>query len=412
MKHDTFERQLISARPDTSLVNQEFTDAVMEKIAHPEIFASQIRSMNVTKKETFMTKFKQLPRLAIIAIALGGLLLVSGTAYAAYQLFWAKPLVQLDQTGTSPSGREEVRLSLKQCGNVSTQQYELKRDATITADRIPAVVQAQCEIRAIEAWAQETYGEPYTVPPQDVESYEQLSVFVSMPTRLESKQQDLLTFAALSKYSTAREVFTPTDTVRYINNGQESELSSINQGDPVVYVMKTKMTLTKVGEGRFSGGGMPDKELVAVVKLSMPFEDYDQFAWQSIAEREICYGNPNENCVAGGASIDLYMGGGAPAAEGAMMKEIQGVVTAIDGKTVSLQGSSGAIYRVTAPTDVIGDYNMNKAAQHYNNQKVVIGSSISAQYYEQEREQSKDIDAAYMRFMIELVSKRDPVRAY
>lgn len=412
MKYDDFERKLIASRPQDYKMNRQFTNKVMGKINNPEILSDQIRNMDVTKKETFMTKLKHLPKLAIVAIALGAVLVLSGTAYATYQLFWAKPSVHLEQLTTSTSGREEAVLSTKECGPASAQHYELKKGATITADRIPAIVQAQCELKAIDTWAQATYRGNSEPEPKDGTPYDQTIVMASMATHLQDKQKDTITFAPIDKYAMPAQSFGISSNVKYIVNGKEADASSIHNGDVVVYVTTSKLRMTQTKSGGYSGGGMPARTLVAVVKLSMPFEDYDQLAWQSLSERQTCYGNPNENCIEGGASIDLYMGNSSIPPTGTIMKEIQGVVTAFDGRTVSLKASSGTIYRVTTPTDVIKDYNDNKASKYYNNQKVIIGSSIDVSYNEAEDEHSTRINASYMRFMIELVRKGDPVKAY
>lgn len=412
MKYDNFERKIIASRPNGYEMNHSFADKVMEKINHPEILSNRIRTMNVTKKETFMTKLKHLPKIAVVAIVLGAILILSGTAYATYQLFWAKPSVHLEQLTTSTSGREEAILSTNECGPLTAQHYELKKGATITADRIPAIVQAQCELKSIDSWAQSVYQDVSTPQPKDGSPYDETFARVSMATHLQSIQKDSITFAAIDKYQMPATTFATSPSVKYIVNGKEDSLSSIHTGDVVAYVVTSKLHLTQTKDGGYSGGGMPAQTLVAVVKLSMPFEDYDQLAWQSLSERSPCYGNPDDNCIAGGASIDLYMGGSSKIPEGTMMKEIQGVVTAFDGPTVTIKSSSGTLFRVTTPTDVITDYNVNKAAQHYNNQKVIIGSSIDVNYTEAEDQHATDINASYMRFMIELVSKGDPVKAY
>ena len=412
MKYGIFERKLIASRPHDYKTDPSFADAIMEKINNPEILSAHIRSMDVTKKETFMTKLKHLPKLAIVAIVLGALLVISGTAYATYQLFWAKPSVHLEQLTTSTSGREEAVLSTKECGPLTAQHYELKKGATITADQIPAIVQAQCELKSIGDWAQSTYQDVSTPQPTDGSPYDETFARVSMATHLQAIQKDSVTFAAIDKYAMPAQSFSTSAGVKYIVDGKEASASDIHTGDVVAYVVTSKLHLTQTKDGSYSGGGMPAQTLVAVVKLSMPFEDYDQLAWQSLSERSPCPGNPDENCVAGGASIDLYMGGSSKLPEGTTMKEIQGVVTAFDGRTVSIKSSSGTVYRVTTPTDVITDYNINKAAKYYDNQKVVIGSSIDVNYNEAEDQHATDINASYMRFMIELVRKGDPVKAY
>ena len=417
MKNLDFDALLLAAKPDSYSSNPQFTDRVMHKVRHSEIISSAIRTMDVNKKETFIMKFKHLPRIAIVAIALGALVVVSTGAYAAYQLLWANPEVHLIDSKMSVSGRDEVLLSTSGCDTTGSTRYELKKGATIGADRIRDVVQAHCELQAITDWAQESYGDQAMADlnglTAESKPVEETIVVTSMATHLEKRQGDSFTFSALDKYGWPQNTLKADDTVKYIVDGKNSTADEIKEGDPVVYVATGTIAMTRNQNGSIDTDNKPNRTLVAIVKLSMPFEDYDQFAWQSLAQRETCYGNPNDDCVAGGASIDLYMGGGGSGISGnKIMKEIQGTVVSLNGNKTSIRSSSGTIFTVTTPSDVISDYNTNKAERYYNNQKVILGSSISVQYIEDEDARATDIAAAYMRFQIELVSKGDPVKAY
>lgn len=241
----------------------------------------------------------------------------------------------------------------------------------------------------------------------------QTIVVTSMATHLQTKQGNSLTFAGLDKYGWPENTLKADKNVKYIVDGKNSTVDQIKEGDVVAYVATGNITMTRNQDGSIDTGNNPNRTLVAVIKLSMPFEDYDQFAWQSLSERETCYGNPNDDCIAGGGSIDLYMGGGnAGVSDATIMKEIQGIVVGLDGNKTSIRSSSGTIFTVTTPTDVISDYNTNKAERYYNNQRVMMGSSVSVQYTEDKDVHATEISAAYMRFQIELVSKGDPVKAY
>lgn len=412
-----FERLLLAAKPDAYSANSKFTDTVMRGIQHSEILSSAVRKMDVNKKETFIMRFKHLPRVAIVAIALGALVVVSTGVYAAYQLLWAKPEVHVIESKTSVSGRDEVVLSTSGCDTASSTRYELKKGATIGADRISAVVQAHCELQAIENWAQQSYGDQVMPDLNGLEPgskpIKETLVVTSMATHLQTKQGDTYTFAGLNKYGWPESTLKANNNVIYIVDGKNATADEIKVGDPVVYVATGSISMTRNQNGSIDTDNNSDRTLVAVIKLSMPFEDYDQSAWQSLSERETCNGNPSDDCVAGGASIDLYMGGGNAGISGStIMKEIQGNVVGLNGNKTSIRSSSGTVFTVTTPTDVISDYNTNKAARYYNNQKVILGSSISVQYAEDKNAHATEISAAYMRFQIELVSKGDPVKAY
>jgi hypothetical protein len=417
MKNIDFDSLLINARPEHYTGNKRFCDNVMQAIQYSEIISSSLRNMNVNKKETFIMKFKHLPRIAIVAIALCALVVVSTGAYAAYQLLWSKPEVHIIDSKTSASGRDEVLLSTSGCDSASTTRYELKKGATIGTDRISDVVQAHCELQAIENWAQQSYGDQVMHDlnglTTDSKPVGQTIVVTSMATYLQNKEGNAFTFGGLDIYGWPESTLKADDKVKYIVDGKNSTADEIKEGDAVVYVATGNISMTRNQDGSIDTENNPDRTLVAIVKLSMPFEDYDQFAWQSLSERESCYGNPNDDCVIGGASIDLYMGGGNAGISGStIMKEIQGSVVGLNGNKTLILSSSGTVFTVTTPTDVVSDYNTNNAVQYYNNQKVILGSSISVQYIEDKDAHASDISAAYMRFQIELVSKADPVKAY
>ena len=417
MKDINFDTLLLAAKPDRFSGDAQFTDTVMQKVQDSEILSSTVRTMNVNKKETFIMKFKHLPRIAIVAIAVGALVIVSTSAYAAYQLFWAKPEVHILESKTSVSGRDEVILSTSGCDTASSTRYELKKGATIGADRISDVIQAHCELQAIENWANRSYGDK-AMPDLDsliIDSkpVKQTIVVASIATHLQAKQGNSFTFAGIDTYGWPKSTLKADNHVKYIVDGKNSIADKIKEGDPVVYVATGNITMTRSQDGGIDADNHPSRTLVAVIKLSMPFENYDQLARQSLSKRETCYGNPNDDCVANGASIDLYTGGGNAGISGNMiMREIQGKVVGLNGNKTSIRSSSGTVFTVTTPTDVISDYNTNKAGRYYDNQKVVIGSNISVKYVDDKDAQTTEISAAYMLFQIELVSKQDPTKAY
>lgn len=422
MKDLLFDARIIAARPVGYKVNTEFTDKVMKSIMSPEILSSQIRRMSVIKKETLFMKLRHLPKLAIVAIALGTLLLLSGTAYAAYQLLWQKPEVQVSKPTTSVSGRHEVAISLAQCGDANLgSRYELKKSATITADEVPMVVKAQCELGVINAWAQTAYpSDDLRARPITNREYDSVHISTSMATHIKSREGSSITFMGLTKYNQTDTTLQPASSVRYIADGKEVTAGAITENDPIVYITSDKSHMIPSSDCTdqqcSATGTMPTRTLLAVVKLSLPFESYDQYAWQSLAERQTCAGNPEDSCLTGNTgSIDLYQGGATITVNRTVMKEIQGVITSINGKTVTIRSSSGASFAVTTPTDVVNAYNTNKASRYYNGQTVKIGSSLVARYVETESEHSKNLAAnslISLQLQIEIVGKNDPVKSY
>ena len=423
MKDSRFEALLAAARPKNIHANDDFTDEVMSSIHSSEILSSQIRKKSVNKKETLFMKLRHVPKFAIIAIAIGALLVVSGSAYAAYQLLWPKSHVEISQPTTSVSGRQEVAISFADCGSGSlTSQYELKSNATITIDEVPGVVKAHCELNAITTWADATFPhDKHFAPFRTDKEYDSVLLNTSMSTHIKSSDTSSITFTGLTKYNRTDETFTTSSKTRYIAGGMDVSAKDITLSDPVVYVTSEVNHITQSANcspQHCSSSGKPvSKELLAVVKLSLPFQNYDQFAWQSLSERITCIGNPEDTCLTGySGGIDLYQGGATASRQNnTQMKEIQGVVTQLSGKTTTIRSSSGTLFTVVTLTDVVASYNTQKAAQYYNNQTVTVGSSLVVRYLEGADQRSHTIapeSLISVQLQIEIVGKSDPVKAY
>jgi hypothetical protein len=393
-----FEAQIVAARPSSALSNTSFTDKVMQSLNSSEIMTRQLRRMNGTNKETFIMKLRHLPKLAIIAIAVGSLLLVSGSAYAAYQVLWPKPQAQLIEVSQSESGRTQLAFSLDQCDeNRLASRYELKKNATITADQVEGVVKARCELSAIDKWAQETFSAGNDMGGR-------VHVIPSLATHVTEKTETEWTFKGLSKYNEVDTTLNVSKSVKYIADQQEVTAETIKSGEPIIYY--TKMSSTSM-----------TPELLAVVKLSYPIENYDQFAWQSLTERVTCIGNPEDTCLTGfSAAVDLYSNANVDIGkDGANLKQIEGVITGIDGARIVIKSSSGRTFTINAPTDIVGTYNQQKAAQYYDNQRVALGNSVRIEYAEVSTEHNTTIQPSQLRstqFLLEKVGKSDPTQAY
>jgi len=419
MKDLRFEARLAAARPKNYKIRKDFTDRVMKGIGSLEILSARVRNMSVNKKETFMQRLRHLPKIAIIGIAVGALLVLSAGAYATYQLLWPKPEVQVSEPQTSVSGREEFEITFAQCGDTSlAQRYELKKSAPITAEDVPKVVQAHCELDAIGAWAKNTF--PNTNP-DPTQGGERIMLNPAMPTHINEMTSDSVTFAGLTKYNQVDKTLSIDKNVRYIVDGREAEKDEIKVGDSVVYITSSVERLTPNADCNAMHCSVSSEQvsnrLVAIVKLSMPFEYYDQLAWQSLAERNECQGNPNDTCLSGHVSaVDLYYGNAIiNDLNTERMKEIQGVVTALNGTSTVIRSSSGTLFTIVTPTDVIASYNRGPAQQYYNGMIVKIGSTLRVSYVEAISDSNKTIMADQLSsFMLqgEIISKGDPIKAY
>ena len=422
MKDTRLEALIIAARQENSAQRADFTDRVMKSIASPEIFSSQIRRMNDTKKETFIMKLRHLPKFAIVAIAVGALLLLSTGVYATYQLLWPKPEVTVSTPTTSQNGREEVAISFAQCGDANmAKRFELKRNAIITPDQIEGVVKAQCELQAIGTWAQQELGDGSRskMRPNGTEPYDNEYVNTSMASLLKSRDATSITFTGLEKYHQPDKTLSITDSVRYFAAGMQVKASDIAENSPVVYITKQREHMTPqpgCNDMHCSISGEPiGEELLAVVKLSLPFENYDQLAWQSLTEKMVCFGNEADTCLTGFiGGIDLYMDNSSKIKEGWVHKEIQGVITKIEGSTITIRSSSGTLFTLIPSKDIVKEFNATRS-QHYGNRQVEVGNSLGVRYYEDENKHEKtlvDKNLSYISLQLEMVSKGDPLNAY
>ncbi|RYF27088.1 MAG: hypothetical protein EOO17_06425, partial [Chloroflexi bacterium] len=159
MKKLSIEQQILAARPTRSTNDIAFTNTVMDAVRGRELISSQFRTKNVNQKETFMMKLKNLHKPALVAIALAVTLATAGTAYAVYQL-WPKPSVETSQPSTNQTGRIETSAKLENCGDQQRNQskYEIKKGSAILAEQVPQILQAYCELQAIQKWAPSIIG--------------------------------------------------------------------------------------------------------------------------------------------------------------------------------------------------------------------------------------------------------------
>ncbi len=426
MKDTYFDALMAATRPKSYHAKTDFTDRVMTSIRSPEILSSQFRKKSVNKKETLFMKLRHLPKFAIVAIAIGALLVVSGSAFAAYQLLWPKPEVHVSQPTTSASGRKEVAISFAQCGSTTlASHYELKSNATITIDEVPMVLKAHCELDAIGAWADTTF--PHDGPGMGIGAggasmteHDSTYVNVSLATHVKAKDAQSITFEGLTKYNQTDTTMTPTSATRYIADGRDVTADGIQVGDAVAYVTSNVAHYTPSSTCNATTCSMTGKPvsstLVAVVKLDQPFQYYDQLAWQSLSEVTVCSGNPEDTCTAGyGGAIDLYNGNAVFKDKGDQMKEIQGVVTQLNGPSTVIRSTSGTLFTIVTNTDVVSTYNTQKAAQYYNNQVVKIGSTLFVRYVESADQHNHTLYADQLssfQLSLELVGKSDLPKAY
>lgn len=408
MKKPTIEQRILAARPPRSKNNTQFTDAVMSKIkSRREIFSQQIRTTNVNQKETFIMKLRNLHKPAIIAIALALTLATAGTAYAIYQL-WPKPSVDVSTPVQNKQGRLESAVQLKNCGNQQSNQasYEIKKGSTISADEVPQILQAYCEIEAISAWSLTFYTPPEPGDETSTESRMLSPVFVS---RIASIDDSTVTLEAQKKYGIDESVLKLDSKVKYIADSAYSDKSQFKAGDPVVALSHDTINPDT--------SRIASQKLVFLIRMNLPFEAYDPRVQQSVAQKQVCINNAPDICTSTG-SVDLYSGDAklpnGKNGDFGDTRVIQGKIVSYSGTSIMVEGSSGRQFSFVMTSNPIDEYNKKRSAL-YNNVTVGVGDMIEIRYLDTEGSTSLKAtqkQIAAMNYMIELVGKSDPLKKY
>lgn len=426
MKNLTFEAQIIAARPRQYAVSDTFTDQVMEKIHSPEILSSHVRNMNVNKKETFIMKLHHLPKLAIIAIAIGGLVILSGATYATYKLFWEQPSVTTESPTTNQFGRTQVIASFENCENQSAATtFEIKTGSTLEASEIGKILQARCELEALREWSG-TNEQPKGPDPsmqQNEGTYSQTMRMVSpVASNIVSINATSLALTG-DEYNTPQDPLPLTGETRYIVDAHESTIDQFKPGDTVLYVHDIAFDfVTEKTDLGYSTSSTPGREVAVthLVKVSLPFEYYGPGKQNQIAERNACMGNPQDSCVQT-AAVDLYENYSTspvlPDSNGEApfdYREIQGIIIEHNTTSLKIQSSSGKIFTLTTPNDIVAAFNINRSTE-YNNIKVEKGDVLMVRYSVDKSSTSLELRASEIQSIylaLSMIQKGDPVQKY
>jgi hypothetical protein len=421
-----FDALLLAAKPTSYSANSKFTDTVMQKVKHSEISSSSIRKMSVNKKETFIMKLKHLPKFAVIAIAVGGLLILSATTYAAYKLLWDRPSVTVQEPTTNQFGRTQVIASFENCANQSAATtFEVKAGSTLDPSEIGKILQARCELEALREWSG-TNKAPKGPNPAMQQTEGTYTQTMRMTSPVASKVVSINpTSLALTgdQYNTPKDPLTLTDKTQYIVDNHESTIDQIRPGDNVLYVYDiTNDFVTKKTATGYSTSSTSAKDMAVthLVKVDLPFEYYGPSKQNQIAEREACMGNPQDSCVQT-AAVDLYENypttvtlpnsNGEPPFDS---REIQGIIIDHSGTTVKIQSSSGRTFTITTPSDIITNFNLYRSAE-YNNITVQKGDLLMVRYAVDKSSTSLELSSSEIRSVyvaLNMIQKGDPIQKY
>ncbi len=93
---------------------------------------------------------------------------------------------------------------------------------------------------------------------------------------------------------------------------------------------------------------------------------------------------------------------------------IQGTITELNGNTVKIQSSSGRIFILTTPYDIVADFNQNKSA-NYNGTRVAIGDMLQVRYIVDKDNSGLSLDESQIisiQLALSIIQKGDPIQKY
>lgn len=378
----TSDQALIASHEAADGINTTFVNRVMSTITSPN------------KSLTPFAQWRHLHRFAFVLIAVAALAFVSGTAYAAYQL-WLKPKVEIQQFGQNQYGRNEALATFQNCKENAGTSYEVKSSSQLNAEELGQLLRARCEMDAITAWAAATSGTDNIT-----------SMLMLYPSALTVTSINGNTYELHG--TQGDKTVNITEDTTFIVHGLKVARDAIHVGDTVAYVEKNTYA--------HNGNWPTERRPIAIVALELPAKFYENNLQNQVAKRKSCYGNPSDTCVDSG-SIDVYPRNGennsAPTEPGDHFV-IQGRIVEHNDATIKIKGSSGAIYTITTPLDMIADFN-NRYSQNYDGTTIQIGDMLMVNYNQPADADHKVIQPGRVQsvvLMIEVVRKTDGIKKY
>jgi hypothetical protein len=410
VKKPTIEQRLIDAQPE-GCGNQDFVARTMNAIedahrkthAH-EIFSRTMRTMDVNKKETFIMKLKQLPIGVLIALAVAGIGITSGTAYAAFQA-WQSAVVKTGKATTNQYGRSEVPVDIAQCSSIKDEDIKAEVGAGSTLDpkEIAKVLQARCEFDEVIAYGSKLSSDaqlPLTsdigIGPSDVVTDYRLSGYsITIPS---------------SAYSPEKTLEITPDTL-FIARGALIKASDIKPtGDSIMYVSRERWTSAGVGSPQvYSPVGAT---ALAVIKMSLPSRYYSQDMQAKLSLRVPCEGNPSDSCVRNSAGLMIYSYTSdendptKPAIPNPIVY-IEGLITKYNDTSLQIKTSSGRLLTFKTPAHFIDSFNEHPK-EHFEDVKLAVGDMLSIAYNSTASTGNQTIELkaiSYMRVMFNSSTK-------
>ena len=401
------EHKIITSRPDDTVPNSQFTNAVIQGI----------KKRQKPPRNRLLSLLYASPAFAALA-GIMTLFVLAGTAYA---ISYAWPLLnlQVSKPTTTSSGRQAVEVFGNACPDISNKKYELKKVSPFGIEKVPDIIKAECNLNAISRWADTTYPK-YTLR-ADHESWNpDMTPGAIVTTKMLNTPlaQKIISIDATkitigdvdeSKPSLNLAI---TPSTKFIVDHQYKQAHDLKKGDAVAYIsLITSAVRNNDDCTPESCGNTPisqSEELLAIVKLDMPYEDYGKFG--SLSELMRCSVNKDDYCHTGNASsFELYTNYNLGHATDASLQyaQIEGSIQSSSPTRLVIKTSSGRIVTVNTTSDLVASFNANRGPYYAD---VKIGDTIQITYFQRGLSVRTDIDEKTImniNVLVEINSKAD-----
>lgn len=415
MKKTSFEAQLIAAAPSNNAVDRHFTDKVMQKIHLMQMAAESVDSTDASRQPLF-AKLRHLPRFAIVVLAIALLTLLGGSAYALYKTLWEQPNVTTGMPTTNQLGRKQFTASLEHCGDQNLEAtFEVKAGNTLDPAEISKILQARCELEVIRNWSGENNPQP-GASQKPTAGISQSSMVMVYPTAGKVASINGTSLSLTGDQHLPTEPLPLNKETQYVVGNSPATQDQIHTGDSVLFVenIALKQTTTETKPGQYNTTGIPTAHTITyVIKLDLPFEYYNSAKQNQVAERQACSGNPQDSCVQT-QLVDLYSPSGMTKPGSGTAHIVQGIITELNGKTMKMQSSSGRVFTLTTPSDIVTDFNQHKSSL-YDNTKVAVGDLLQVSYLANKNSSDLELDSSRIisiQLALSVVQKNDSVQKY
>lgn len=333
------------ATPNRPL-RSNFTNYVIETIAaEPRMRGSR------SAVQEFYMRLLQLPKFALVTLAVAGAASVSTGAYAAYQ--WLVPQISITHiTSDNDDHKREFAVSVKDCGvmvggaivNNGTQRYELAQDANLTTDQVIHVLKDSCNYQQIQQMANtrwhdptpSTTAKPDTIlrivasgagadnilndpPIGTVTALDASHITISTKVYQEydgpnffAPDAPIPDFNTLNKYypagKTLGRTFALSPSAELVENGQTTPTNQLKVGDTVYFMSQSQRTV----QADLSWSAPTNTEVIRLIKTDIN-PDYvkaiglgNPAITGAIARLEGCQGNGQYLCIAAKSSDLQY----------------------------------------------------------------------------------------------------------